>query len=197
MNKVMLTLAAALLALTAVQPGFAQAPPVDLIFDPTAQTVDLGNQATVDVIASGLSDGQFIGAFDVTVGYDDNILDIADVAFSNALGDPGLFEALPGTTDLPGSINANNTSLLFDLSGVQSPPADLTLFSLTFNTIGLGTSPLSFDFGLFSDDFGFSYSNGQFGTGAITVEGQVIPEPGTWLLMASGLALLALRRKRK
>lgn len=185
-------LAATVLALTAAQPAAA----VSLAFDPTTNTVDLGEQATVDIIATGLGAGDYIGAFDISVTYDSSILGVASVDFTNALGDLGSFEALAMSTDTPPTVNANNVSLLLDLSGYQSPPADLTLFSLTFNTLSGGVSPLTFSSALLGDDFGFPYSIDTLGTGSITVEGQVIPEPSAWLLTASGLALLVWRRRR-
>lgn len=58
-----------------------------LVFQPTATTLDLGDTINVDVIATGL-DGRYVAAYDVTVGWDDSVLSLRDIAFDRFLGGP-------------------------------------------------------------------------------------------------------------
>ena len=81
-------------------PVLAEPIPVD--FAPAAQTVDLGEQVTVDVVITPGSD--LIGTFDLSVLWDSTLMTLADVVFGSALGDALFFETLEGFFDYGGGV---------------------------------------------------------------------------------------------
>ena len=183
----------------------AHAVPIPIDFVPNAQTVELGNQVSADVfVTPGISD--IISEFDMIVDWDDSLLSFAGIEFGTALGDPGFFEAFTDFADLGGGrLNVAELSLLFDFTGLQDG-APFTLFTLTFDTIGIGTSALGLTGNIAGQPSPFNYLGDFFGnpleaipgTGAVTVIDPVaVPEPATWLLFLAGmLAVVASRRER-
>jgi hypothetical protein len=166
---------------------------VSLGFDPMNQTVIEGSQATVDVVVDPM--GAFVGAFDVIVGWNDSILDLAGLTVDpiNNLGATIDIVDTLGTTD---SVNVASVSLEFPLAPFQDGVSDVTLFSLTFDTLTVGTSALTLSPGILGitfppggflgDEFGFLLET-QVTNGSI----EVVPEPTTWLLLSIGLIGLA------
>ena len=80
-----------------------------------------------------------------------------------------------------------------------SPSADITvidlLFSVEFTWLGTG-SPGSQAFEVFDDLFAV-VGNGQTAQAGVTDPNNSVPEPGTLLMVASALLLLALSRSRR
>jgi hypothetical protein len=181
-----------------VAPLSAQAAPI-ISFNPTFQSVGLGTQASVDVVISGLEQGETIGAFDFTINFDPSIVSFSSSSFGSALGGSTLDDVVPGV----GSVNAASVSL--------EDPATLlllqaggsfTAFTAVFNTLAVGTTSLTFGPSpfVFSDGEGLDIAGVTGGTGSITVtDGELapVPEPGTMLMMASGLGAAWLKKRRK
>ena len=189
----------------------AHAVPIDFV--PITQTVELGNQVSVDVVVTPGLDPIFggpliVGVYDMIVNWDDSILSLVDVfvdvVFGTSLGGP--LDSFQDVIDLgPGSVNVAEASLLFDFTGLQDDGSQFVLFSLVFETIGLGTSSLELEGNILGEVSPFNFI-GDFvpieaepGSGSITVVAPpvAVPEPGTLLLFLTGLlAVGVLRRKR-
>lgn len=169
---------------------------LSIVFDPTSQNTNLGDQASVDVVLSQPG-GMFVGAYDITVGYDATLLDLAGVDFGTGLG--GLLDSFQDSISSAASVAVAETSFLFDLSGAQSGIDDFVLFTLVFDTLSLGTSALTLSNVIVGDNFGAALSF-QTNNGALTVLEPVVPTPVPapdmlFLLLAGCAALLRTRPK--
>jgi len=154
---------------------------ISLSFVPPAQTVPIGQAVSVEVVISDLGDDE-VGDFDLDVSFDPTILTPTTVTFGALLGGPTLFEAVTSFSFLPGVVDFAEVSLLSpaDLEALQ--PDSFTLATLFFDTVGAGTSPLSFTQVILDDAFAQPLTV-QTGSGSVSA----VPEPGTGILVGSGL----------
>ncbi|MGH7392263.1 MAG: hypothetical protein ACREM3_22815 [Candidatus Rokuibacteriota bacterium] len=184
-------LVVALGGLLEVTPALA----VSLGFVPASQTAGVGESVSVDVVVSDLGAGSApsLGAFDLDVSFDPLILAPTSVTFGPFLGDEGLVEALTSFTLLPGVVDLAEVSFLLPAELDALQPASFTLATLFFDTLGVGTSPLTFAQALLDDAFAVRLDLAP-DTGSVTVVATApVPFPGTLLLVGSGLVALALR----
>lgn len=165
-----------------------------LVFVPDSQTVVIGNPVTVDIVVSN-PEGTLVGAYDLFMNYGTRELTLTDVIFGGALG--GSLNSFQESNESPaGTINVAETSLLTDLSIVQTGSDDVLLFSLVFDTEELGTSDLNFGTIILGDDGGQAITPDAVGTGSITVN--PVPVPGAiWLLGSALLALIGFKQQTK
>ena len=169
----------------------APAEAISLEFVPVSQSIVIGNQVTVDVIASN-PDGTMVGTYDFFVNYDPSVLTLNDVVFVTTLGGPS--NSIQDDTETPvGKVNVSELSLLADLTPFQNVTDDILLFSMIFDTNMIGTSPLTFSENIAGVDGGFlGNESGQpivldsVGKGTINV----VPIPGVIWLMGSGVLVL-------
>ncbi len=138
-----------------------------------------------------------LGTFDLDVLYDPSVLTATGVTFGGDLGD-GIFTSLQDL-DLSGAgvVDFSELSFLLDFS---SQPASFTLGTLAFDTIGLGTSALTFSQALLGDALGSVYEKVALEMGQVTIEDRgmpPVPEPSTMVLFGTGLAALAAWRLRQ
>ncbi len=184
MLTLMLWLGAALMLL----PGWASA--YSLSVAPTSQTVGLGTEVSVAVRVSNTQPGG-LGSYDFRFNFDGAVL-----AFDRFSDGAGLGAAIGlGVTQLGNSLLVSDFSLetVPDLLALQS--ADFTLFTLVFDTVGLGTSLLDLSAITVFDASGAMVA-ATSGAGSITVQaGNSVPEPASWALV--GLALAAGLSRRK
>lgn len=193
-------------AATAVCLAAVAAEGVTLHFDPADQAVMLGDQASVNVLL-GDPDNVLIGTFDLNVGYDATRLSVADVLFGTNLGGP-FFDSLQTFNDAPGVLNVAEVSFLdaSDLGLVQNGMSDFVLFTILFNTLDVGISPLSLtgniapngDF--LGDETGMAIVPALVGDGHIEVVRRptAVDEPSVPLLLLGALTIMtALRRLRR
>ena len=174
---------------------------ITLAFDPSSQTVGLGESVDVAITIAGLVDfdAPSLGGFGFDVLFDDSILSLDDVVF----GDPVLGDQL----DLFGlghdefrDDTSPGTAYIFELSydseqELNDLQADsFTLATLTFDTVGLGTSGLliSLDLpGALSDSLG-SALNATAGTAQVAV----VSAPSAMLLGALGVGIVGWMKRR-
>lgn len=170
---------------------------VAIFFDPAFDTVTLGDSVSVDVVIEDL-DPPALATFDLDVLFDDSILDVTGVAFGDGLngGDP--FDSLQDDSSFAGGHNANELSFLPDGDLNADQPGSFTLFTLTFETLAVGTSALTtvvLDLGA----AGGGLITADLRSGSITVEDAAadLPEPAPLALLAFGLLALGVRRARR
>jgi hypothetical protein len=180
---------------------------ITLDFTPRIQTTELGDIAEVDLVVSGLSDNTSpaLGSFDITVGFNESVLDFNNVSFSDKLNPSSLDFGIAESTFTP-----PNSLQLVEVSGelpedlVESQPGSFTLATIALDAIGVGTSDL-----IISDaDLGDEEANllvaETLQSGAITVQPRTVntvPESSNSLALLvfgmSGLFLFSRRLNRE
>lgn len=171
----------------------SQAQAYTVSLTPAAQTVDEGALVAVEVRVSDLGP-LGLGSYNFDLGFDAAILGFDRVVDAFGLGDAlGLDVTLNGGSLLVSDFSLDDPLVLLTRQG-----ADVTLFTMYFNAIGVGTSALTLNSGILSDVNGDIVS---FLTGNATVTvleqiGGEVPAPGTLaLLLAAGFAAaIAWRR---
>ncbi|NOX91238.1 MAG: PEP-CTERM sorting domain-containing protein [Gammaproteobacteria bacterium] len=172
---------------------------VILNFTPTAQTVLLSGQASVDITASNLQN-EYIGIFDFDVNWDNSILSLASVSFGSALGGGLLSFQNESTNNSLGISTLAEASFLSDLTSLQTGTTDIILATLVFDTLSVGQSILNLvgnipGGGFLGDENGFLLATNA-NTGSINVVATQVPVPETLFLMGTGLlTLLSVRRR--
>ena len=154
----------------------ANAVSLDLL--PANSSVNLGDPVQVELRISGLGEGTApsLGAYDFTLAFNPAVLVFGAFTFGDSvLGNQldlmgfGTVAGFDGGT--PGQLNAFEISLdlASDLDALQA--GAFALGTISFNTLGNGTSGLQFTSALFSDAAGNALSV-QLGSGSVSV-----PEP--------------------
>ena len=168
---------------------------------PTTSTHPLNGQFSVDIVLTGLeAEGQILSTYDFTVGFDPLLLQFTTAHEGGALGGGSFFDFSP---DL-GSVNLFAFAALSDAELEAQQGDFLTLATLSFRGIGLGTTPLAFS--ELNALGGAQFLNITtnlldlphiVGGALATIVPNAVPEPGTVLLLALVLPLLAVKRRRR
>lgn len=175
---------------------------VSIGFDPEVLDVALGASVTVDVVFSDLG-GEIISAYDLDITYDPAVVDATGVVFTTSLGDELFFETLNAfDVSAAGTIDLAQLSLLPDPTLEILQPGDpVTVATLLFDTVGVGTTELGFVFDAFNDVKGrdglIVETLAEGGSIRVQDPGPGIPEPSGALLFAVGVALLHGRLDRR
>jgi hypothetical protein len=174
-------------------------------FSPNTSSHPLNGLFSVDVVVSGLeTDGQILSVYDLTVGFDLTLLQFVNAQENGALGSGSLFLFTPGA----GFVNLFELSALLDAQLAALQGDFFTIATLSFIGIDTGTSPLALNiFALGGAQF-LNPVSGQLettdllalphtvGSATVTIVPNGAPEPGTHLLLALALPLLAARVRR-
>lgn len=164
-----------------------------LTLTPSTTTVNAGDSFQVDLVVSDLGSGTDLGAFDVQLNFDASLLKLVSYSLGSSLGDLSLLEALDLSSGLlsAGSFNLAEVSLLAELLGQAD---SFTLATLSFSALDAGSSTLSLSNVTLGDAYGDALSSS---LESATVTANAVPEPASLALLATGLGLLLLTRRRQ
>lgn len=162
-----------------------------LSFDPVAQHTANGLQVDVDIRVSGLGTNAApsLGAFDLTVNFDDLVLDFTGLTFGNQLDLFGFDFNPRGFAEDPdsavGAVSIFEVSLdtVGDLNALQAD--SFVLATLTFSAMNMGFSFLDFSSVILSDSLGNALG------ATLSSGGIAVPEPSTLILFGLGILALA------
>lgn len=165
---------------------------------PATQTVSLGTEVVVDLVLTDLGpDG--LGSFDFNVSFDGTRLDFLSFTDGGALDVSfGLTVIETGAAFTIYDFSLADPAALLTLQ--QSAGPSLTLATFRFGTLAAGTAGLGLSLGTVSDVFGNVVTFSQADAEVVIADRPTtaVPEPGTGaLLLASGLAAIALRRRQR
>lgn len=170
----------------------ANATPI-ISIDPTSTNEQLGNSVAVDVNIGGLT-GEVIGGFDIDVSYDASVLAFSEVIFGPFLDGPT--DSLRSVLLSGATVNAAEVSLGLLLN--QDGSTGFTLFSIVFDTIGLGTSALDLNVNDLSDFDGGELDSLTLGGSVNVEEGTTsVPEPSSLSVALLAFALLGASARRR
>lgn len=202
MKQVLRTWALATVAATALWAGHAHAAPTVFI-DPPTQDIAVGQQTSVDIVVSGLTQpGEAVGGFGLILTFDDTILKgLGFVIDPGSVMGNGLdlsLDFVDGSLDLFYVADANNDQGA--LAAAQG--ASFTLATVSFEGLVDGLSPVSFVRGsVFLSNWNGDETIAGVGTrnGEICVGGNCsnAPEPASMVLVGTALGALALLRRRR
>ena len=185
---------------------FGHVEAVTLSLNPSNQSIIPGGMAIVDLEIAGLTAGgpDSLGAFELEVLYDPDILSFTSVNFGLFLGNPDLFEAdiyfdnsSPGVVYLDETswLEADSSTCIFCaepyLDDLQGESFILAQFS--FLGVQVGSSDLVIQNEVLSDAFGSAISNLVIENASVSV----VPEPATILLLVSGMAGMGVFGRKK
>lgn len=167
-------------------------------FDPASQDVVLGNTASINLVISDLGDNiaPSLGGFDIDITYNPAILSLSSVVFGNQVDIFGFGQSDQFVIFESGGVNIFELSYddPFDLEDLQ--PSSFILATLSFNTIGYGTSSMDITNIILSDEWAEPLFADTTTSGRINVTHAAVPEPSIFFLVVSGLiGMGCLRRK--
>lgn len=159
---------------------------------PAAQTVGLGAEVSVVIGVEDVVAG--VGGYSFDIGFDagllafDRLIDAANLGFALGLG----------SSLGAGTLSVTDTSLddVATLLGLQG--SGFALFTLVFDTIGVGTSALTLGNAAFANAAADAIDATLRGA-RITIEsgGNQVPEPASWALVLSAIALATKAGRRE
>jgi hypothetical protein len=176
-------------------------------FQPASTFASTGDSISFDLVISGLGDfsPDSLGAFDISIGFDDSVLAFTGYSLGDFLGEIALLEAIDASTgNLGNVVNVAEVSLLSALALDTLQPGEFILATLNFNVINLASGAVTqlavLSGAVLADADGMSLPATALGTASVVGIGSApspIPEPGTiYLLTASLLGWLVLKRRQ-
>jgi len=199
-NRVRLYLLSFVLGLSYFSPASA----ITIEIVPSAQTVQVGDVFSLDVVVSGLAiANEIVSAYDLDIAYDATLLNATGIIFGPYLDDlffPGI-SLQDADLATAGIVDFAEVSLLSDLELAAQQPDRFILATLSFEAFNAGSSQLSF---LPDPIFGFDVKGGGAlilpldvidGLITVTTPSVGIPEPSTVAMLLLALFTLGLTNR--
>lgn len=162
---------------------------------PSDTSLAVGELVSVDVVVSGLGTGApaTVSSFDLDLSFASPQLAFVGIVFGSGLGSGA--QVLTSSSLLPGPVvDFAAASFLSSATLDAQQPASFVLATLTFQAGAAGLAPLAVTQALLADTIGGPGGNQILVGSLLGATITVVPEPGTLLLLALGLASLAARR---
>lgn len=158
-------------------------------FNPSSQTVGVGDTAVVQIVVSGLGDGTSpaLGAWAVSFDYNPAVVEWSIISFVGSRLNLGINGSIP-SLNIPalGSLELDEVSLELPADLIAAQPDSFVLATIDFKALAPGSSPLALTLVDLSDEEGFSLdATGQDGVIRVRDGGNGVPEG------SAGVALLA------
>lgn len=170
---------------------------INLSLQPSPQTINVGDSASMDLVVSGLGNlsSPSLGAFDLELSYDPAIISTASLTFGNFLDLGNLRSSKFSDLTTAGVIHLDEVSFesSSDLNNAQ--PDTFTLATLGFKGLAAGISSIDFTLASLSDELGQSLTAFSTTGGSIEVESSTVPDAGStaFLLLVALVSLSACR----
>lgn len=174
--------------------SFSHGVSIDIL--PIDQTVDLGENVSVDIVVSDFSEGQALGDYDFDISFDNSIIELTDVIFGDQLG----FSVQDSSSVDAGIVNINELSWETPEVLENNQASSFTLVSLMFSTMSLGTSMVDFDIiWALGDQLGQALSVASSGAQITVIDPGIspVPIPAAFPLLLAGLVGLSFLRRKK
>jgi len=171
------------------------APVVSVDVDPLTPGIQselqliVGMPLTVDIIISGVDFGNPLNAFAFDLDFAPLLLDPTGVAGGGFL--------LPTVLPIESELTAPDVNFAATTLGPLGAACSGILASISFDTIGAGTSVLDLNDVLLSAPFGVPIIPLSINDAMVTTMATAVPLPPTLFLFASGLGLLAARSRKQ
>jgi hypothetical protein len=170
--------------------NFAHASPV-LSIDPSTQSVAEGSQVSFNIDIAGLGNGLTLGTYDLSLSFNAALLAYSGIQFGSGLNLFGLGD-IQTVTPSAGNVEVFELSLNSASTLIDFQQHQFTLATLTFDTIGKGTSPLSLSINALGDAYGNSLTVAIQNSSVSSV-----PELATYELLIPGLLGIYFVGQRK
>ena len=177
----------------------SQALTVDL--SPSAQQLQLGENLTLDVKVSGLTDATApsLGVYDVNLNFDATRLAISQIIWGDAVKGNQLDLNCFGSLQMSNPINSGTLNLfelsfddVWSLDNLQA--GSFNLFSIIFSSLAAGPAEFTLSVNALGNAAGNSMSADSLETSRVTINTVSTPEPAASFLFLIGLIALGFTR---
>jgi hypothetical protein len=167
-----------------------------ITLQPSQATYVVGSTVVLDIVAG---DGN-VGAYDLSVSFDPQLLWPNAIGFDTFLGGP-LLSSQDSSVGL-NSLELAETSWLDPDTIIALQQGDFRLAHLEFEALMPGVTVVSFTSALVTDPYA-DFLSPTLGSATVTIQersGETVPEPGSGLLCIAGLLAIgsrAIRQRRR